>query len=199
MAIIVEHDKRKHEILEKALDVFAEEGYNDVTFQKIADRCGITRTTLYIYFNNKRDIFIASLRQLLIELEISIQSVIKDKDLNCEQTLRKMMCKIIDCCQENYKVFNILPDYFIQLKKSGENPHVRIQRRTIRLRHLLSTIIIQGIKNEEFKNINVHSINELLYNQLESCFFRLSMLCITDLSEVKSTVNLAIDGIILKK
>ena len=54
MAIIVEHDKRKHEILEKALDVFIEEGYEDVTFQKIADRCGITRTTLYIYFKNKR-------------------------------------------------------------------------------------------------------------------------------------------------
>ena len=46
MAIIVEHDKRRHKILEKALDVFVEEGYEDVSFQKIADRCGITRTTL---------------------------------------------------------------------------------------------------------------------------------------------------------
>lgn len=198
MAIIVEHDKRKHEILEKALDVFAEEGYNDVTFQKIADRCGITRTTLYIYFNNKRDIFIASLKQLLIELEISIQHVIKDKDLSSEETLRRMMAKIVDCCQENYKMFNILPSYLIQLKKSGEDPNSRIQRRTIRLRHLLSTVIIQGIKNNEFKNINVHSINELLYNQLEACFFRMSMLCSKDLSEVKSTIDLAIDGIILK-
>ena len=48
MAIIVEHDKRKREILDKALDVFIEEGYEDATFQKIADKCGITRTTLYI-------------------------------------------------------------------------------------------------------------------------------------------------------
>ena len=46
MAIIVEHDKRRKEILEKSLEVFAAEGYEDVTFQKIADRCGITRTTL---------------------------------------------------------------------------------------------------------------------------------------------------------
>ncbi len=46
MAIIVEHDKRKHTILDKALDVFVDEGYEDATFQKIADRCGITRTTL---------------------------------------------------------------------------------------------------------------------------------------------------------
>ena len=39
MAIVVEHDKRKAEILQKALDVFVEEGYEDVTYQKIADRC----------------------------------------------------------------------------------------------------------------------------------------------------------------
>ena len=60
MAIVVEHDKRKHEILEKSLEVFIEEGYEDVTFQKIADRCGITRTTLYIYFKNKRNRIINS-------------------------------------------------------------------------------------------------------------------------------------------
>ena len=57
MAIVVEHDKRKHEILQKSLDVFIDEGYEDATFQKIADRCGITRTTLYIYFKNKHEIF----------------------------------------------------------------------------------------------------------------------------------------------
>ena len=54
MAIVVEHDKRKHEILEKSLELFTREGYDDVTFQKIADACGITRTTLYIYFKNKK-------------------------------------------------------------------------------------------------------------------------------------------------
>ena len=36
MAIVVEHDKRKHEILQKSLDVFIDEGYEDATFQKIA-------------------------------------------------------------------------------------------------------------------------------------------------------------------
>ena len=76
MAIIVEHDKRRKEILEKSLEVFASEGYEDVTFQKIADRCGITRTTLYIYFNNKRDIFLGSLKQVLSEMEFSIKEIV---------------------------------------------------------------------------------------------------------------------------
>ena len=43
MAIVVEHEKRKREILEKAMELFCRDGYEDVTFQKIADACGITR------------------------------------------------------------------------------------------------------------------------------------------------------------
>ena len=62
MAVVVEHEKRRADILEKALAVFAEEGYADVTYQKIADRCGITRTTLYHYFKDKREIFILTIR-----------------------------------------------------------------------------------------------------------------------------------------
>ena len=54
MAIIVEHEKRRREILEKALDIFVDDGFEGTTFQKIADRCNITRTTLYIYIKNKK-------------------------------------------------------------------------------------------------------------------------------------------------
>ena len=57
MAVVVEHDKRKREILEKSMELFCRDGYEDVTFQKIANACGITRTTLYIYFENKNEIF----------------------------------------------------------------------------------------------------------------------------------------------
>ena len=54
MGIVVDHDKRRRAILKKSLEVFVDEGYEDATFQKIANRCGITRTTLYIYFKNKK-------------------------------------------------------------------------------------------------------------------------------------------------
>ena len=62
MSVSVEHDKRREEILDKALDVFVREGYKDTTFQKIAERCGITRTILYLYFDN-----IAETRAALLE------------------------------------------------------------------------------------------------------------------------------------
>ena len=96
MAIVVEHDKRKQEILQKSLDVFIEEGYEDATFQKIADRCGITRTTLYIYFKNKHEIFLGSIKELLSEVEIKLKEIMSDSSLSSEAELRKVLATLTD-------------------------------------------------------------------------------------------------------
>jgi len=194
MAIIVEHDKRRREILEKSLEVFATEGYEDVTFQKIADRCGITRTTLYIYFNNKRDIFLGSLKQVLSGMELSIKDIVNDSSLSAEQALRKMAGTIVDYCEQNLKMFSVLLDYLLQLKKAGVDTDEKVRRRVLRLRHLISTLIIRGIQNGEFKSVNVHEVNELIYGLVESSLFRIAVLNQTDMSEIRKTLNLAIDG-----
>lgn len=198
MAIIVEHDKRRKEILEKSLEVFASEGYEDVTFQKIADRCGITRTTLYIYFNNKREIFLGSLKQVLSEMEASIKLIVNDSALTAEQALRNMGGIIVDYCEQNIKMFSVLLDYLLQLKKTGADTNEKVTRRVIRLRHMTSTLIIKGIQNGEFKNVNVHEVNELIYGLVESTLFRIAVLNQTDMSEIRKMMNLAIDGLLAK-
>ena len=197
MAILVEHDKRKQEILEKALDVFINEGYEDVTFQKIADRCGITRTTLYIYFNNKREIFLWSIKQLLSNLESEILIIQNNKELSAKESLRQICRKIIEKCSENKKLFNVLLTYFMQLKKTGVNPKDRIRRRVVKLRHVLTTIILHGIQNKEFIDGNVHDMNELLYGIFEAAIFRLTVLNQDDVSEVIKTLDLAIEGFLI--
>lgn len=198
MAIVVEHDKRRREILEKSLDVFAKDGYEDVTFQKIADRCGITRTTLYFYFKNKRDIFLAALKQLLSEMEIEIRNLVSDENIPAEETLRKVMMIIVGYCEQNINMFSVLLVYLIQLKKAGVDTDERVRRRVVKLRHLMSTVIIRGIKNKEFAVTDVHQINELLYGIVEAAIFRVAILNQTDISKIRTTINLAIDGILRK-
>lgn len=194
MAIIVEHEKRRKEILQKSLDVFVEEGYEDVTFQKIADRCGITRTTLYIYFKNKHEIFRGSIKELMSSIEDSILESINDTSLTYEQQLRKVLMSIIDKCQENKKLFVIILSYLLQLKKSGVDTNTKVRRRVVRLKHHLSTIMIRGIQNNEFTKNNVKNMNELLYGLIEAAIFRLTILNQDCIEEIRETMNLAIDG-----
>ncbi len=193
MATIVEHEKRKHEILQKALDVFMEEGYEDVTFQKIADRCGITRTTLYIYFKNKREIFIWSIKQLTAGIEVKLMEFIQNKELNASDCLRKMMFLVLDECKENHKLFNVVLSYLLTLQKSGINPAERVRRRVIRLRHLISLLIIRGNNSNEFNNVNIKDSNELLYGLIESAIFRIAVLGQSSIDEVYGAIDLAIN------
>lgn len=197
MAIIVEHDKRKSEILAKALDVFVKEGYENVTFQKIADRCMITRTTLYIYFKNKREIFLWSIKQLTEGLEKDLIEIVRDENLNSEQCLRKILDNIVDSISANKELFYVVLTYLLGLrKKHGENIAERVQRRVIRLRHLLTAVIVRGQKEGAFKDTAVKSINEMFYSLLEAAMFRIAVLADSDLSKVRDNLNIAVDSIL---
>ena len=193
MAIVVEHDKRKQEILQKSLDVFIEEGYEDATFQKIADRCGITRTTLYIYFKNKHEIFLGSIKELLSEVEAALKTIMADTSSSSETTLRKVLFTLADACESNKKLFSVLLNYLMQLKKSGVDTSERVRRRVIRVRHLLSTIIIKGIQKGEFKELNVKDVNETLYGLMESAIFRIAVLNQDNVADVKNALNATVD------
>lgn len=196
MAIVVEHDKRRREILEKALDVFVDEGYEDVTFQKIADRCGITRTTLYIYFKNKREIFLWSIKQLTGSIEEKLKATISDQELSCQDALRKILMQIVDECERNSRLFTVLLSYLLNLQKKGVDPAERVRRRMLRLRQLIDTVLIRGMKSGEFKKIGVHVAYEMFYGLIQSAIFRLSVLSEKSIESIRDTLNLAVDGIL---
>ena len=195
MSIIVEHEKRRHEILEKALDVFMDEGYESVTYQKIADRCCITRTTLYIYFKNKREIFNFSIKQLLSVLENDITEIRKAKNLSHTEKLIRVMTAIIGLLEENRRLLSVILNYLIHTTKSDYDPDNRVRRRTVRLRHILATMLIDGIKASELKpGLNVKDANDLLYSFLEAAALRMVILRRSSVDELKAAVKLAIQG-----
>jgi AcrR family transcriptional regulator len=193
MSIVVEHEKRRYEILEKALDVFMEEGYEDVTFQKIADRCDITRTTLYIYFKNKKDVFNFSIKQLLQILEDDITGIKKESALSFTEKLVSVMIVIIDRLEGNNRLLSVVLDYLINNSKQGFDPGYQVRRRTVRLRHILATMLIEGIKAGEFApKLNVKEANEMLYSFIEAAIFRMVVLRSSSVKELKEAVKLAV-------
>ena len=140
---------------------------------------------------------VGSLKQILIAMELDLKAIIEDETLSAHDALSKMVNLIIDYCEQNLKLFNVLHSYLLQLKKANENPQKKIHRRIIRLRHLLSTVIIRGVDSGEFKpNLNVHSVVELIYILVESSIFRIAVLESKDLSEVRKAVAPAIDGLV---
>jgi AcrR family transcriptional regulator len=197
MSIVVEHDKRRKKILEKALMVFTDDGFENATFQKIADRCGITRTILYLYFKNKREIFTYSIKQLLVSVEDNINIIRADKSLNSVEKVTRVFLEIFKLFEHNRKLISVVVDYLLYLSKGEINPEVRIRRRTVRLRHLLASIVIEGIKAGEFKKISVKTADDYLYSFIEAAIFQLAVLKRKSLNELKETAIFSVKQLVV--
>lgn len=176
MAAIVEHEKRKEEILQKSIEVFVRDGYKDVTIQKIADYCGITRTTLYIYFKNKHEIFMSCIKRVTKKIEKKLIQLLKENEFTCEETLKQMMALIVNVCEENSHLFSVITTYLQQIQKVGSDPNKRVMHYVIKLRHILTQVLIKGMENNEFRKLDIKSTNELFFSLIEGVIFRMVIL-----------------------
>jgi len=192
MAIVVKHEKRRIEILEKALEVFVDDGFENTTFQKIADRCGITRTTLYIYFRNKREIFNFSIKQLLIRAEEDIKEIQANKNLNSVEKLTLVLLDVLKLLEQNQRLLSVILDFLLHLPKNEGSPEIRVRRRTLRLRRIISAMIIEGIKAGELKKVKIKTADDFLYSIIEAAIFHLVVLKRKNLSGMKDIIIFAV-------
>jgi AcrR family transcriptional regulator len=192
VSIVVEHEKRRRDILEKALDVFVDEGFEDATFQKISDRCGITRTTLYIYFKNKKEIFNYSIKQLLLTVEADLAKVRADTNLNMTDKIIRVLSQIIELLEKNRRLLSVILEYLLHISRNNGDPNYRIRRRTLKLRHILATMVIDGIKAGEIISMNVKTADDLLYPLIEAAIFRLAVLKQETVADLKNSAALAV-------
>lgn len=195
MSVSVEHDKRKEEILDKALDVFVIEGYKDTTFQKIAERCGITRTILYLYFNNKKEIFSSCIKRFMGRLESEIKVIADESSMKSTDKLVSIGDMVVQACAEESRLLSVVLDYLLRLKTADGDPDERVRRRTIRMRHILASIIIEGKKKGEFgPDLSVKAASELFYALIEAAVFRITVLGKKDASVLKESLRLLASG-----
>jgi AcrR family transcriptional regulator len=69
--------EKRAEILNAALKLFAEGGYEPTTVDEIAARAGIGKGTIYLYFENKEQIFLAVIEAGLIGIDKRFTAIIK--------------------------------------------------------------------------------------------------------------------------
>jgi len=197
MAVLVEHDKRRKQILDNALTVFVDEGFENATFQKIADHCGIARTILYLYFKNKKEIFLYTIKQFLSKIEDILNSIRSDNSLNSVDKITKTLLAVFKLLEQNKQLLMVLLDYLSLIYKEGSKPEERVRRRTLKLRRLLASMCIEGVKKGELKKFKIKTADDYLYSFIESAVYQLAILKRENINELKETVPFAVKQLAL--
>ena len=71
MPRIVDRDKKRSEIAQKAIEVLAKRGFQATTIQEIADAAGLGKGTVYHYFKTKEEILSVVSEEIFHEMERS--------------------------------------------------------------------------------------------------------------------------------
>ena len=87
--------RRKHarpeEITAAALELFVERGYAGTRLDDVAARAGISKGTLYLYFENKEELFKAVVREGLVSPIAEIRGIVDQFGGSTFELLRKML------------------------------------------------------------------------------------------------------------
>lgn len=97
----------KKKIMEVALKIISEQGYNNLTMRLVASRCGISATKIYYYFTNKEEIYFNIVEYGFLVLHQEI------KDAYCEgsnpvERFKKVCRAFIRFASENANYYEIM-------------------------------------------------------------------------------------------
>jgi AcrR family transcriptional regulator len=80
--------ERPHEILEAAFLEFSRNGYAMTTLDQIAERAGVTKGTIYVYFESKEHLFISMVRELMKATLDTVQDMFERHEGSTADLLR---------------------------------------------------------------------------------------------------------------
>lgn len=194
MGIVVDHEARRRDILEKSMRLFAEQGYNDVTFQKIADRCGIARTTLYKYFRHKREIFDYTISMSTAELAQTYVGLTSTTLPACDK-LKNVLNHVLLVIFRHRLLLTVILDYVLSVQRTGRAMRKPIARHTIGLKALLRRLLKEGIAAGEIVPVPVGVACDLLYSILESAILRITISENACLEEIKAMIDKTVNDL----
>ena len=75
-------ESRKNDIFEATLSLFKEQGYENVSFNKIAKEANFTKSNMYRYFKSKEDIFLSIFGELFKAWQANYMSELRKLNKN---------------------------------------------------------------------------------------------------------------------
>src|SRR5882672_12405703 len=165
-------DARPQEILEAALSVFAERGFAAARMEQIAVRAGVSKGTIYLYFDSKEAVFRALVHEVLGTQVARFANSARAASGPVAPVLAETLRGIGNFIATSNRV--VLPK--IVIAEAGNFPDLaRIYREEMIERGLkmFATVIAMGIEQGEFRNLAIpHAVRLCVAPLLIAMFWR---------------------------
>lgn len=141
--------KRQQDILNAAVKIFAQKGFNGATTKEIAQEAGVAEGTIFRYFDTKKDILLSLAAPLIVNTLVeTMEETAGQAD---EKVLRAILKNRLNLISKNSKLARLL------FTEAQFHPEIRRQftdNAILKAAGVMEKFITDRINTGEFKNID---------------------------------------------
>jgi len=107
-------------ILSEAAHLMGRKGYSGTSFQEIADKVGIHKSTLFHYFRNKEEMLLLILERSIKDVYTNLEQIIASAELRPEEKLEQAIKNHLTLLVEYFDNVNVYLNGFGNLSKENQ-------------------------------------------------------------------------------
>ena len=117
----------RHRIMREAASEFARLGFDQANINVIAEQAGIGKGTIYLYFENKRDLFLSMLRSIAQE-QLAVIRVALAAEGTFRQRLERLYRAFAHLAEEQSDNFNVYMSALYGVNRAFQSEATRLLR-----------------------------------------------------------------------
>jgi AcrR family transcriptional regulator len=139
------------EILDQAMRLFAERGYEGTTLQDVADAVGLSRPNLYNYVRSKEELLVAMVEATSREAALALRTVRERVDLDPPEKLRTLVRILVVQRAEHPALFRTLDRSEQSLPAEIAEKHHESRRAVLRE---ITAVLDEGVTAGVFRSLD---------------------------------------------
>ncbi len=149
-------DERKAQILNAAEGVFTKRGFDEARMDDIAEKTGLSKGTLYLYFKSKDDLIIAILERIF-QREFRQLEDLQQEDISAFDAMLKLTDLIT---KDIVSMLRLIPIIYNFLALAFRNKYVQraLKDYINHYLNILIPIIQRGIDAGEFRSVDAREV-----------------------------------------
>lgn len=168
-------DARPEEILEAAKHVFGESGYAGTKLEDVARRAGVSKGTLYLYFDSKEALFREMVRAKVVAALAHAEEAVRTFDGSSRELLVILISSMYRRLRDDgmARVSRVVQ---AELPSFPELAQFYFEEVILRSRRLVSRVLERGVESGEFREVShgfaARGLASLLVHTAQlQCFF----------------------------
>lgn len=198
-------ENREQEILDAAIRIFSEKGYNAATTSEISREAGIAEGTLFRYFKNKKALLS---RIVLISSKTIGQNVItkrlgklieKNKDKDIKEILKLIILDRIDLLEKNKELYKIV---FTEIQYQEDLKKAFKENIILTAKNMIFGYVDKNNLKDKFKDVDLMATARNLVSMVVGYLVQSSifpeLITIDREKQVEEMVEVFLNGILKK-